>query len=180
MSLEEFGAGELELLDGERIIERLSAIERGGKRLSGESDALLLTSSRLIHVSGEGGRRQTTMLSVQDVESVTVRLIFSEGVGPYLWAALSAIMSLILYSYIGHDLMRIAIPLVVLAMGVYLIVDRLTEKGRPSAFFKARDAEIEWPFDGGSESKEVYGFINALYRAKRESQYNLDEWLSLR
>ena len=174
LDLEEFGAGELELLDGERIIDKLSA---GG---SGEPGALLLTNDRLIHFSGKGGRRQATMLAIQDVESVTVKLIFSEGVGPYLWAALSVIMSLALYSYIEHSLARIAVPMVVLAMGVYLIVDRLTEKGRPSAFFKARDAEIEWPFGGDAQSKEVYDFINALYRAKRESQYNLDEWLSLR
>ena len=176
LDLEEFGAGELELLDGERIIDKLNASAGS----SGEASALLLTNDRLIHFSGEGGRRQATMLAVQDVESVTVRLIFSEGVGPYLWAALSLIMSLALYSYIDHSLARIAVPLVVLAMGAYLIVDRLTEKGRPSAFFKARDAQIEWPFNGDAQSKEVYDFINALYRAKRESQYNLDEWLSLR
>ena len=180
MDLEEFGLSELELLDGERVAAKLGVGQQGGRRSSGESGALLLTSARVIHLSGEDGRRQTTMISVEDVESVSVRLVFPEGIGPYVWAALSLAMSVILYSYIDHSIGRIVAPLIVLAMGVYLILDRLTEKGRPSAVFKARDAEIHWPFDYERESKEVYDFINAVYRVKRESAYSMDEWLSLR
>ena len=120
------------------------------------------------------------MISVQDVESVSVRLVFPEGIGPYVWAALSLVMSVILYSYIEHDLGRIAVPLIVMAMGAYLVLDRLTEKGRPLLALKAREAEIHWPFDYDTESREVYDFINSLYRVKRESAYSMDEWLSLR
>ena len=180
MDLEEFGLGEFELLDGERVAAKLSVDRQGARRFSTEPGALLLTSARVIHISGEESKRQTTMLSVQDVESVSVRLIFPEGIGPYVWAALSVAMSIILYSYIEHDIGRIAAPLIVLAMGAYLILDRLTEKGRPLAVFKAREAEIHWPFDYDTESKEVYDFINSLYRVKRESAYSMDEWLSLR
>ena len=179
MDLEEFGLGELELLDGERVSAKLSVNQQGGRRSSRESSVLLLTGNRVIHLSGEDGRRQTTMMSVQDVESVSVRLIFPEGIGPYVWAALSLVMSIVLYSYIEHSIARIAVPLIVMAMGAYLILDRLTEKGRPSLALKARDAEIHWPFDYEKESKEVYEFINTLYRMKRESAYSMDEWLSL-
>ena len=145
----------------------------------GELGALTLTTNRVIHITGEEGRRQTTMISVQDVESVSVRLIFPEGIGPYVWAALSVVMSLILFSYIEHSIARIAVPLIVLAMGAYLIVDRLTARGRPTAIIRARDAAIHWPFDNDKESKQVYEFINSLYRMKRESAYSMDEWLSL-
>ena len=179
MDLEEFGLGELELLDGERVSAKLSVNQQGGRRFSRESGVLLLTTNRVIHLSGEDGRRQTTMISVQDVESISVRLIYPEGIGPYVWAALSLVMSVILYSYIDHSIGRIAVPLIVLAMGAYLIIDRLTENGRPLVALKARDAEIHWPFDHDTESKEVYEFINTLYRAKRESAYSMDEWLSL-
>ncbi|MCY4653926.1 MAG: hypothetical protein OXC95_12275 [Dehalococcoidia bacterium] len=179
MDLEEFGLGELELLDGERITAKMQADRQGGRQLTRESGSLLLTDNRIIHISGEGDRRQTTMISVQDIESVSVRLTFSEGIGPYLWAALSLALGLILYSYIEHTIGRIAIPLIILAMGAYLVIDRVTERGRPSAIFKAREAEIQWPFDSKNESKEVYDFINSVYRTKRASSYNLDEWLSL-
>ena len=180
MDLEEFGLGELELLDGERVTARMRADRQGGRQLTRESGSLLLTDDRIIHISGEGNRRQATMISVQDIDSVSVRLTFSEGLGPYLWGALSLAMAAILYSYIEHSIGRIAVPLIVLAMGAYLIIDRITERGRPSAIFKAREAEIQWPFDSKRESKEVYDFINTVYRTKRASSYNLDEWLSLR
>ena len=180
MNLHEFGLAELRLLDGERVSATLAASQRGGRRSSAESGVLLLTSDRIIHLSGEDSRRQATMISVQDVESVSVRLVFPEGIAPYLWAALSLAMSLILYSYLEHDIARVAVPLIVLAMGAYLILDRLLEKGRPAAVFKARDSEIHWPFDYEKDSKEVYDFINSLYRMKRESSHNMDEWLSLR
>ena len=179
LDLEEFGLGEMTLLDGERISAKLDANDQGGRRSSSDPGSLLLTTSRVIHITGEEGRRQTTMISVQDVESVSVRLIFPEGIGPYVWAALSAVMGLILYSYIEHSIARIAVPLIVLAMGAYLIVDRLTARGRPMVVIKARDAEIHWSFDHDRESKRVYEFINSLYRQKRQSAYNMDEWLSL-
>ena len=179
LDLEEFGLGEMALLDGERVSARLNSNDQGGRRSSSTPGALLLTTNRVIHITGEESRRQTTMVSIQDVESVSVRLIFPEGIGPYVWAALSVVMALILYSYMEHSLARIAVPLVVLTMGAYLIVDRLTARGRPTAIIKARDAEIHWPFDHDKESKQVYEFINSLYRAKRSSQYNMDEWLSL-
>ena len=110
MRLEEFGLGKLALLDGERVAAKISANREGRRQLSRESGTLLLTNNRVIHISGEDNRRQTTILSVQDVESVSVRLIFSKGVGPYLWAALAALMSLILYSYLDHSIARIAVP----------------------------------------------------------------------
>ena len=180
MDLEEFGLGELELLDGERVTAKMRADRQGGRQLTRESGSLLLTDDRIIHISGEGNRRQATMISVQDIESISVRLTFSEGLGPYLWGALSLAMAAILNSYIEHSIGRIAVPLIVLAMGAYLIIDRITERGRPSAIFKAREAEIQWQFDSKRESKEVYDFINSVYRTKRASSYNLDEWLSLR
>ena len=179
LDLEEFGLGEMALLDGERVSAKLNADEQGSRRSSSEPSTLLLTTSRVIHITGEESRRQTTIISVHDVESVSVRLIFPEGIGPYVWAALSVVMGLILYSYIEHSIARIAVPLIVLAMGAYLIMDRLTTRGRPTAIIKARDAEIHWSFDHDKESKQVYEFINSLYRTKRRSEYNMDEWLSL-
>ena len=179
LDLEEFGLGEMTLLDGERVSAKLNANDQSGRRSSSEPGTLLLTTNRVIHITGEEGRRQTTMISIGDVESVSVRLIFPEGIGPYVWAALSVVLGLILYSYIEHNLARIVVPLIVLAMGAYLIVDRLTARGRPTAIIRARDAEIHWSFDHDKESKQVYEFINSLYRTKRRSQFNMDEWLSL-
>ena len=179
LNLDEFGLGEMTLLDNERVSAKLNADDHGGRRSSGESGTLLLTTNRVIRITGEDGRRETTMISIQDVESVSVRLIFPEGIGPYVWAALSVVMGLILYSYIEHSIARIAVPLIVLAMGAYLVLDRLMARGRPTAIIKARDAEIHWSFDHDKESKQVYEFINSLYRQKRQSAYNMDEWLSL-
>ena len=179
LDLEEFGLGEMALLDGERVSAKLNANDQDRRRSSSDPGTLLLTNNRVIHITGEEGRRQTTIISIQDVESVSVRLIFPEGIGPYVWAALSVVMGLILYSYIEHSIARIGVPLIVLAMGAYLIVDRLTARGRHTAIIKARDAEIHWPFEHDEESKRVYEFINSLYRQKRQSAYNMDEWLSL-
>ena len=139
MDLEEFGLGELELLDGERVTAKMRADRQGGRQLTRESGSLLLTDDRIIHISGEGNRRQATMISVQDIDSVSVRLTFSEGLGPYLWGALSLAMAAILYSYIEHSIGRIAVPLIVLAMGAYLIVlgDGSVPDHRPASLLMA-------------------------------------------
>ncbi len=180
MDMEELGLGGPELLDGERVAARMRVSPEEGKRSRRKAGVLALTNERIVYMSGEDKGVRTTMVSVQDVESVTVRTIPPEGIGSYVWAALSVALSVALYSYIEHAVWRIAAALAVLAMGGYLVIDRLTDRGRTAAIFKARDSEIRWHFDYEKESSDVYEFINALYRVKMESSRGMDEWLSLR
>ena len=156
------------LLEGERIAAALETGSNNGHLWFGRYEALILTDSRIIHSSAGGRRRGTVIAAVRDVDSVEVTSV-RPGIGAYLWAALAVVLSLVLYLNIDHDTWRIVAPLVVLAMGVYLVVNQVLDSGEPTAVFRTGGSEIRWLYDDKKDSEAVYDFINLLYEAKESS-----------
>ena len=105
------------------------------------------------------------MASVDDVDSVEF-VVINEGYGAFVWAGLSVILSVALYQILENEIARVIVPLMVLGMGVYLIVNRLFFSGSSAAVFRTGGSAITWPFQSDNESREVREFIKGLYRMK--------------
>ncbi len=155
----------LDLMDGERIDRSISAAPQSGRSSSSGDDSLLLTNSRIIRISGTGGGTEVVMASVDDVDSVEFIMI-NEGYGAFIWAGLSVILSIALFSILENQITRVIVPLMVLGMGVFLIVNRLFNSGGPAAVFRFGGSAITWPFESEDESLEIRDFISGLYRMK--------------
>ena len=153
------------LMDGERIERSLRfSSQRSGGAMRRE-ETLLLTNSRIIHVAGEGGRAETFIASVDDVDSVYVGAA-RQGYGAFAWAALAGALSAALYGVLEHETIKIIVPLLVMAMGAYLVISRLFFPGSPVAVFRVGSAEIEWRFEGEDEERDAREFIRDLYAIK--------------
>ena len=159
---------DLILLDGEQIAAELETGSDNGNLWSGRHEALILTDSRIIHASTGGRRRGAVIAAVRDIDSVEVTSV-RPGIGAYLWAILAVVLSLVLYFNINHDTWQIVAPLVVLAMGVYLVVNQVLDSGEPTAVFRTGGSEIRWLYDAKKDSEAVYDFINRLYQVKASS-----------
>ena len=155
----------LELMNGETI-ERSITSKSQNRRSSGRSgDSLLLTNFRIIHISGTGIGSDVVMAAVDDVDAVEFVEV-TEGYGAFLWAALSVVLSMALYGILDNQVARTVVPLMVLAMGVYLVVNRIFFSGGPAAMFRTGGTAITWLFRSDNEREEVRDFINELYRLK--------------
>ena len=157
----------LDLMDGERIDRSISTLSQAGMSSSSREDSLLLTNNRIIHISGSGGGTEVVMASVDDVDSVEF-VEMNEGYGAFLWAGLSVVLSVAMYGILENEIARVIVPLMVLGMGVYLLVNRLFYSGGPVAVFRAGGSAITWSFKSEDESKEIRDFIIGLYRLKSE------------
>ena len=155
----------LDLMDGERIERSISAAPQSGRSSSSDDDSLLLTNSRIVRISGTGGGSEVVMASVDDVDSVEF-VITNEGYGAFIWAGLSVILSIALFGILENQIARVIVPLMVLGMGIFLIVNRLFYSGGPAAVFRAGGSAITWPFKTEDESQEIRDFITGLYRMK--------------
>ena len=155
--------GGLELMEGERIDRTISAVSGNGKSSNRRKESLLLTNSRIIHISGDGD--EVLMASVDDIDLVEF-VVINEGYGAFLWAGLSVILSVALYGILENQIARVILPLMVLGMGVYLIVNRLFFSGGTAAVFHTGGSAITWPFQSSDESQEVNDFIKGLYQMK--------------
>ena len=153
------------LMDGERIEREMRSSTQRSRSGARRDETLLLTNSRIIYVAGEGGRVETFIASVDDVDSVHVGAV-NQGYGAFLWAALAVALSGALYGLLEQETVRIAASLLVLAMGAYLLISRLFFAGRQVATFRIGSAEIEWHFDGDEMESEAREFIRDLYAVK--------------
>ena len=156
---------QLELMDGEKIEKSISARTQRGRSSGRSSDSLLLTNYRIIHVAGAGGGTDVVMALVDDIDTVEFVEV-TEGYGAFLWAGLSVVLSVALYGILENQIAQLIVPLMVLGMGVYLVVNRIFFSGGPAALFRTGGSAIAWPFRTASESDDIRDFINELYRQK--------------
>ena len=120
--LKGYGAQGLELLNGEGI-ERVLPLD-GAADGDASPPLLLLTDKRVIYLSGQGKRRRAMYASVGDVQAVEIGY-HARGNGAYVWAGLAMLAAFFLFFVIENTLGRIAGPVVVAGLGVYLVVDNL-------------------------------------------------------
>ncbi len=155
----------LELMDGEKIERSISARSQRGRNSGRGTDSLLLTNYRVIHVAGTGSGTDVVMASVEDIDTVEF-VEMTEGYGAFLWAGLSVVLSVALYGILENQIAQVIVPLLVLGMGVYLVVNRIFFSGGPAALFRTGGSAIAWSFRTADESDEIRDLINELYRLK--------------
>jgi hypothetical protein len=168
LELTEFGFGGVTLMDGERVAFAINMADSAGRPSSRRPEALLLTDSRIIHLSGGEKQRRAVMAAVKDVEAVEITAS-RQGYSAYLWAALAVVLSIVMFGTIENTGVKLASSAIVLLMGVYLVVSQVTEPGNPMVVFRAGGSEIQWEFDSGENSEDVNSFINRLYQIKESS-----------
>lgn len=157
----------LDLLEGEEIERTITRNSRSARSSGRGGESLLLTSSRIVCVTGSGNGADLVMADVDDVDAVQF-IEVTEGYGAFVWAALSVALSVALYSILENQIAKVVVPLLVLGMGVYLIVYRLFFSGGPAAMFRTGGSAITWPFKGEDEAHEIREFISELYRLKSD------------
>ena len=167
MELDQFGFGEVRLIEGERIDSALD-LSSGGDGSNNAPSVLLLTDTRVMHLQGRGKRHRAVFASVQDVNSVEI-IAQSEGRGAYLWAALAFLLAFLLFLALDNSVFRYAGTAAAVLMGLYLTADRLTDPGRSLVIFKAGASEMRCDLDSEYALAKVHTFINRLFQLKAEA-----------
>ena len=121
-----------------------------------------------MHLNGDPKNIRAAFVSIRDVEIVDVRLE-QEGIGAFIWAGLAFFVAVMLWRVIDHPLGSAAAGLVVAAMGIYLIADRIMTPGRPVVTFKTGASEFRADLKSERAASEVYDFINRLFQLREDS-----------
>ena len=164
MELDQFGFGEVRLIEGERIDSALD-LSGGGDGSTNAPSLLLLTDTRVMHLQGIGKRHRAIFASVQDVNAVEI-IAQSEGRGAYLWTALAFLLAFLLFLALDNPVFRYAGTAMAVLTGLYLTVDRLTDPGGSLVIFKAGASELRCDLDSEYAPAEVHTFINRLFQLK--------------
>ena len=79
------------------------------------SESLLLTSRRIIHVKGKGGRRRVVFLPLRNIDAIEI-MRQPLGYGTFVWAALAVVVAVLVWQVWEHGLAPLA-SLIVIGMG---------------------------------------------------------------
>ena len=161
--LDSRGPQGLDLLDGESV-ERVVRLDDTSER-DASGTVLLLTDKRVIYQSGEGKRRRAMYASVSDVQAVEIGY-HARGSGAYVWAGLAFLAAFFLFFVIEQTLGRIAGPVIVAGLGVYLIVDNLLTPNKQFVVFRCAGSQLLVDLDGDGVTAAVDEFIARLFQLK--------------
>ena len=153
----------LDLLEGENVERAIRLDDAPEENASGT--LLLLTDKRVIYLSGEGKRRRAMYASLRDVQAVEIGY-HARGSSAYVWAGLAFLAAFFLFFVIENTLGRIAGPVVVAGLGVYLIVDNLLTPNKQFVVFRAAGCQLLVDLDGDGVTEAVNDFIARLFQLK--------------
>ena len=163
LELEGRGSQTLELLEGEGVEQIIRLGDASQDDASGT--LLMLTDKRVIYLSGQGKRRRAMHASVRDVQAVEVGY-HARGTSAYVWAGLAFLAAFFLFFVIENTLGRIAGPVVVAGLGVYLVVDNLLTPNRQFVVFRAAGGQLLVDLTGDDQTDSVNEFIARLFQLK--------------
>lgn len=167
MELDQSAFGDIRLMEGERIDSALNLTGKNSGDPASGPQVMLLTDRRIIRLDGNGERRKVSFASIQDVDTVEISAK-QGGKGAFIWATMAFIAAGLLYPVIPHALGRAVAVGITALMGVYLVVDRLMDPGRPLVIFKAGSSQLWCDLNGDQASADVHVFINRLFELKAE------------
>ena len=133
-----------------------------------DKDAVLLTDRRVIHISGRRANRRTAHAAIEDIGAVAISRQAVAGYGAFVWAAIAFFVSVMLWRVIDSEMLALGAAVIVALMGVYLIFDRLWERGEHALVINAGGAEIRCALTDKNAQSEADAFILRLFELKYE------------
>jgi hypothetical protein len=170
--MEKLGIRDVTLMDGERIEASLNLGDGRPDLSSRDTDALLLTDRRIIHLHAKSPGRKAVFASLQDINAAEIRTE-SNGYSGYVWGGLAFVVAALLWQVWDQPLVSPLAAAAVAMMGVYLIVDHKLSPPRMRATFQAGSATLECEVNDRA-SEEIYPFVNRLFHLKEERDGRAD------
>ena len=167
MEIEKLGIHEITLMDEERIEASLNLSDGRRDAPPADTELVLLTGRRIIHLAAKGGRRKAVFASIQDVDSAEVTRE-STGYGGYVWGVVAFFVAVMLWQVGDHPLGSPLAALAVALMGVYLIIDHRLSPRTMRARFTTGSTTVECGVEGAQAAQEIYGLVNRLFQLKDE------------
>jgi hypothetical protein len=160
------GFAELSLLDGEQVDMSLSLRDEPKDEHDTDTDLLLLTDRRLIHLIAKGRNREAVLVSLDDVSAVEVGTEHPGGYGGYVWGGISFLVAILLWRVWNQPVLDVVAAGVVALMGVYLIWDHMMAPLVLQATVRAGSSQLQMNAHQTIEPQRMYDFANRVFEVK--------------
>lgn len=153
------------LMVGEAIDTTLSLTNGIGNGHAEDSDVVLLTDMRVIHLNGDGDNRQAVFVDLDTVDGVEITTE-RHGYGSYVWGILALVVAVMLWRIWDNALGSFAAAVLVALVGVYLVFDHIITPGAVRATFKTSSFEFQFGLRSDEAVRDIYPFVDRLFQLK--------------
>lgn len=159
--------GDLTLMPEERV-DCVFDVDRGVADGGPEaSEALFLTSRRIIHARGRAGRRRLVFLSLRNIDAIEI-MRQPLSLGAFLWAALAAVVAVIIWQVWEHNLAPLA-SLIVVGMGAYLVVDRFLSLQHLHVVLTAGASQVRLELRSKAAARDIRDFTTRVFQLQEQA-----------
>ncbi len=157
---------DLNVLDGEQVDTTLSLRDEPRDEYDTDTNLLVLTDRRLIHLVAKGRNRETVFVSLDDVFAVEVSTEHPGGYGGYIWGGVSFLVAILLWRVWNQPVLDVVAASIVALMGVYLVWDHLMAPLVLHTTVRAGSSQLQMNIHKSIDPQRVYDFANRVFEAK--------------
>lgn len=155
---------ELVLMNGEHTESSLNLNRDGAK----SRNILILTNRRLIQIGQVSRQRSVSFVAISGVDSVIIEAE-RRGYRGYIWGVLSLFIAAILWTNWNQPIGSVIVPIMVILMGIYLVIDHILSVRNLVVSFKVGSSVINAKLDEHIPSEKLTTFVNRIFELKETS-----------
>ena len=166
VELEKLGFKDVDIIDGEHVQTMLNLRRESKDQYDSDSNVVILTDKRLIHLKATGRNRHAVFVSLNDVFAIEVTSEHPGGWGGYLWGGLAFLLALVVWQVWNRPVLDVAAAIVLVAVGVYLIIDHITSPLILNTVVRTGSSQLPLQADSSVSPQAVYQFVNHVFLTK--------------
>ena len=169
IELGQTGFDDLNVIDGEQVDTTLSLRAEPKDEYDTDTDILVLTDRRLIHLIAKGRNREAVFVSLNDVFAVEVSTEHPGGYGGYIWGGVSFLVAILLWQVWNQPVLNVFASGIVGLMGVYLIWDHVMAPLVLQLTVRAGSSQLQMNVHESIDPQRIYDFSNRVFEVKTTS-----------
>ncbi len=164
------GKNEIRLLEGERLDSTLSLRHGLGREVRDDDrEVVLLTNRRVFQFSGGGETKEMAVAELKEVQAASMKW-GARKTSTLAWGIAGILGGLVLYrvvlSSFDNTALAVALSLLSVVLGIYLIFDFWSSHEQVVVTFKAGGSEIRGRIHGKSAWAYGNAFLNRFFELK--------------
>ena len=158
---EAYGLHESVLMGGEYTESSLDLNKEGEK----PRNILIVTNRRLIQIGEVSRQGSMSFIAIRDVNSAIIQPEH-RGYRGYIWGALSLFIAAILWTNWNQPIGSVVLPIIVVAMGIYLVLDHILSARNLVVSFHSGSYSITGKVGEHISSENLTAFVNRIFELK--------------
>ena len=165
VQLDKLGFSGKTLMDDEAVDTSLSLKHGLVPRPDKDSQLLLLTNLRVIHLSRRGRRSEVSFASLKDVQAVDISISMRDY-SALVWSILALIVGVLLWQVVNSTVASVILGIAMGLIALFFLGEFWLSAEKVTITFRAGSAQIRGHLGSRGASSRAYAFVNRFFQLR--------------